>query len=488
MNDTLSNARVIRVDDDCMVVERNTDGRQFAFRGAAMHQLNQLHTASGIRPEEVDVDFLRALDGMGLTSGGVELPTTRWRLEGWSLSGPSRRVPRWLTPGSRYTRFLRSLPALLILSVMSIASVGALAAEFSGRIGILRSWRPSLWDIAIGLCVAYVVILLHELAHVSALAVFGAEARGIGVGVFLGAPTLYCDVSSLRGLSRRYQRVIVPLAGPAFQLIVSGLLFLLADIASTESLAGKLELGGVLAAAPALINLVPVFKLDGYVALTQLVGVENLNTKAVAFLRGSQRWTSVPLSVRVFAISSAFLAPCLFATSVGGLFGTLAPSSVGRWLWRAMLLILAAGVSTWIVKGFVHGKRRLVVVRMMASAIAFGVIVITCSTTSRVGFVSAAGDSVVFPVRASCGDLSGGFDVYAPSLLTSKIGHLELLNHAVIGDIEVSASLPLETHGRVNQRGCVARVHGPESHLGYVLGPWSPIGDLPDLLWGNIVN
>lgn len=125
-----------------------------------------------------------------------------------------------------------------------------------------------------------VSLLMHELGHASACVRYGAQAREIGVTIYLIFPAFYSDVSAAWGL-KRWQRVIVDLGGVFFQLVVAAL------YAGAYTLSGwePLKVALVLIAGSCLFMLNPVFKSDGYWVLADAMGVTNLGQQPLRILR-----------------------------------------------------------------------------------------------------------------------------------------------------------------------------------------------------------
>ncbi len=179
-------------------------------------------------------------------------------------------------------------------------------------------------------------MLMHELGHATACARYGVSARDIGFGLYLIFPVAYSDVSAAWTLTRR-QRVAVDLAGVYFQLLV-GLAYLTAyRLGGWE----VFHLASVLVFAVAPFVLMPIFKLDGYWFLADLLGVPNLYRqvpRVFHHIRDRVRrrstaalpWPSwVSIAVLVYgAFSVAFLA--LFGVRLAMTFGSLAASYPAR--------------------------------------------------------------------------------------------------------------------------------------------------------------
>jgi putative peptide zinc metalloprotease protein len=137
------------------------------------------------------------------------------------------------------------------------------------------------------------VTVMHELSHGLACKHFGGDVREIGVLlIFYAIPAFYCNVTDVYRLGRKQQRLWVIFAGIYFQLTVGalgGLIWLiakpqtrLADLGFLVFFAGTLNV---------FVNCNPLIKLDCYYALSQLLGVQNLQANSSAYVRSLvMRW------------------------------------------------------------------------------------------------------------------------------------------------------------------------------------------------------
>ncbi|PVV61183.1 hypothetical protein DD829_03175, partial [Chryseobacterium sp. HMWF035] len=70
----------------------------------------------------------------------------------------------------------------------------------------------------------FVILIIHELGHVTATQFFKQKTYSIGFGLYLIFPVFYADVTNIWALSK-YKRIVVNLAGIFFQSILGVLLF-----------------------------------------------------------------------------------------------------------------------------------------------------------------------------------------------------------------------------------------------------------------------
>jgi putative peptide zinc metalloprotease protein len=126
---------------------------------------------------------------------------------------------------------------------------------------------------------------LHEFGHAVTLIAYGGRPARLGVMLFYLAPAFFCDVTDGWRLARRRQRVNVALAGIAVQGTVAGA----AAVATLWVPAGTWHRGLLVLSAVSylscLLNLVPLVKLDGYLALMSHLDVPYLRDRAVTDAR-----------------------------------------------------------------------------------------------------------------------------------------------------------------------------------------------------------
>lgn len=236
------------------------------------------------------ITFLQRLDSLGLLErGGTEVThiaaqeTAYFRkrlFDPDSLLASLNRKLNWsMTRRSVIASF--ALMAIVGLGLLLRADeVAAYAAYTYREYGIVPL-------IALILSIA----VLHEFAHGLACKHFGGEVRDIGVlMIFRLIPAFYCNVSDLHRLSRRSERLWVIFAGIYLQLVTSAIAggiwllttpyTMIADLGFLTLVAGTLNL---------LVNCNPLIKLDGYYALSQLIGIDNLQRRSYDYVKGTIR-------------------------------------------------------------------------------------------------------------------------------------------------------------------------------------------------------
>src|SRR5262249_22614794 len=136
--------------------------------------------------------------------------------------------------------------------------------------------------------------LLHEIGHAAACLRLAGSVGGIGFGVFVMTPVLYCDVSDIHLLSRK-SKATIGIAGTVVDLVF---LATWALLAGDGLLASKAYLIGMLSV---LLNLLPFYRSDGYWVLSDLAGRRDLFEHGLRALRaGAVR----PLDAAVLGVTA----------------------------------------------------------------------------------------------------------------------------------------------------------------------------------------
>lgn len=138
---------------------------------------------------------------------------------------------------------------------------------------------------------------IHELGHGLTTVRHGCCVPTMGVAFMLAIPVLYTDTSDSWRLARRSQRLAIIFAGVAAELIVATLAILLWSFLA-EGLLRQIcfafaTTSIVLSIA---INLNPFMRYDGYFALSDYLGIPNLQSRSFAL--GSWRLREILFDLR----------------------------------------------------------------------------------------------------------------------------------------------------------------------------------------------
>lgn len=134
--------------------------------------------------------------------------------------------------------------------------------------------------------VMIILVLLkigHECCHAFVAKHYGLHVRSMGIVMILFWPILYTDTTDAWRLTSRRQRLHIALAGIAFELSVAAIALLAWSILPPglpQNLAFLIAFTSVIGTLA--INANPFMRFDGYYALMDLWGVDNLQPRALA--------------------------------------------------------------------------------------------------------------------------------------------------------------------------------------------------------------
>jgi putative peptide zinc metalloprotease protein len=291
---------------------------------------------------------------------------------------------RWVGPLARATAWLFARPvAAVTLPLVALAHLWIYGSdwiywsEWSERSPLaLSRLSPESYLAIVALIVGSMVV--HELGHAAAVARYGGEPGGIGVGLYLLMPTFYADVSQVWRLSRQ-RRMVVDAGGAYFQQLS------FAALALAAGLTGRPEAAAACRAIDlmVLVALNPIFRFDGYWLVADYLGIPKLHGVALRYplwrlrqrlgrpveplplppLRPAQRWvfSSYSLLATLFLAAALWLSARYLSSGYAGL-RTAVPSALqgAADAWRAgqplafaaavaaAFLLLALGLSGFV--------------------------------------------------------------------------------------------------------------------------------------------
>jgi putative peptide zinc metalloprotease protein len=218
---------------------------------------------------------------------------------------------------NKLSGFLLRLPLIPKVVVNKIASYLAIAYYKPVAFFLLAfivaataiAPRNDLWfsftetDLIWGYFFFFISLLFHELGHASACVRYGAKPSNIGLTIYLMFPAFYSDVTDAWRL-KRWQRVIVDFGGVFFELIVGAIYV----VCYTFTQWAGLKIAILAIASSCILYLNPVFKFDGYWALSDALGVTNLSREPERIFRhifskpSNKRLPWSPLMMSVLAL------------------------------------------------------------------------------------------------------------------------------------------------------------------------------------------
>ena len=234
------------------------------------------------------VRFLGKLDSLGLLAGGGSDDTVhshqpeRGLYIRFRLFNPDNLLG-WLDKTFGWALTRASIISSFVLMTLVALSMFSRVDELS----TYTSYLYREYGIALIIVIALTITALHEFAHGWACKHFGGDVREMGVLlIYYVFPAFYCNVTDIYRIGRRHERLWVIFAGIYWQLVVSAFAGLAWLIATPYTLLADLSLlvfiGG---SFNILINCNPLIKLDGYYALSQALGVVNLQGRSSDYAR-----------------------------------------------------------------------------------------------------------------------------------------------------------------------------------------------------------
>ncbi len=225
----------------------------------------------------------------------------------FSLPDPDRALDWMYRKG---VWLLYTEPAQLLSIVILIVGLGALIRAFEVSGMGVHAGTTTL----IAIAGVELQIVLHELAHAMTTKHFGREVHSAGIGWYLFLPVSFVDTSDM-WLEGRTQRMAAAAAGPYMNFVLSGAAGCLLLFAGHGTFAVTLAGFAVSGYFLGLINLNPLYELDGYYVLSDLLAVPNLRANALAYI-GTRVWRtpSRPISQRLRRIFIGYgLAAAVYA-------------------------------------------------------------------------------------------------------------------------------------------------------------------------------
>lgn len=173
--------------------------------------------------------------------------------------------------------FLLILPISFCIVLMHLYNI-----DFSLKITSVQ--HLSIWHIVIAYIIALITMIFHELGHSSAAYKHNVMPEEVGFGFYLIFPVFYADVTSVWKL-KRYQRIIVNLAGVYFQLIACSVFILGSWVLSEHFVVVNTILFYLISVNVYIIlySLFPFFRNDGYWLYSDFFNVPNLQEKAINY-------------------------------------------------------------------------------------------------------------------------------------------------------------------------------------------------------------
>lgn len=208
----------------------------------------------------------------------------------------------------------------------------ALILGVIGLVMVSRQWDTfthTFRDLfSLSAIVYYVLALIfvktaHELGHALVAKRYGCRVSSMGVAFLLMTPILYTDTTDAWRLRSRFQRLSIVTAGVKVEIYIACVATFLWSIVPDGSFRGVLFFIATTSwISSLLINISPFMRFDGYYALSDFLGMENLQPRS-------------------FLVGKWFLRERLFG------FGFLPPEPLNR---KKCALMVTYAWCTWLYR------------------------------------------------------------------------------------------------------------------------------------------
>ena len=128
------------------------------------------------------------------------------------------------------------------------------------------------------------LIFFHELGHAMACKHYGRRVRKAGLMFYFGMPAFFVDSTDMWLEERPFARTVVSIAGPAVNILISGLFCVIVAVIPESDFSLGLYQAAYLSYFLALLNLNPLLEYDGYYILMEWLEVPNLRRESLSFI------------------------------------------------------------------------------------------------------------------------------------------------------------------------------------------------------------
>ena len=291
-------------DGGCVLKDPRT-GTSYRFPSTA---LRLLQGADGKRGVAEILEFTSLADDLddaqiGQVQALFEKAASTGLLEGSESSQPvptpheggSKNPLLWRLlelPLERYSRVASLVASVLsgqgrlLALALGVAALSGLIDRWGDFLGMKQVfWHYAFWpETAVGILVT---VAWHECGHFAAAKRYGSRKASLGIGLFLLLPVAYVRIGDFRQIRSRKSRVTVALAGTYFDTFSVSITLLTWVFTDNFTKANQiaLVLSYFLLTRMALDS-IPFLRLDGYMALSELLGRPFLREDAcAAFMR-----------------------------------------------------------------------------------------------------------------------------------------------------------------------------------------------------------
>ena len=142
-------------------------------------------------------------------------------------------------------------------------------------------------NILIYLAASFFALLVHELSHAVAAKRNGANVAEIGIMLYVFQPFAYCTLCSMENISNFRKRAAVYAAGINSNLMLCGIVFLIAASSGNGSIGQHTITVALTNLVPILLNFIVFMKYDSYYLLSDLLGESRLRENTFSYLKSA---------------------------------------------------------------------------------------------------------------------------------------------------------------------------------------------------------
>jgi putative peptide zinc metalloprotease protein len=184
------------------------------------------------------------------------------------------------------------------------------------------------WQGAAAFAIAIAAVkTVHEFAHAYVAKALGNRVPTMGVALIFLFPVAFADVTDSWRMHSRRQRLLIALAGVLAELVIAGVALFVWSLSPPGIVRSVcFVLSSVTLLSTLLVNLNPAMRFDGYYVLSDLLGIDNLQSRAFA----ATRWI---LHRHVLGMAE----PCPEPNGPPRRLAVLALYALGAWAYRLLL-------------------------------------------------------------------------------------------------------------------------------------------------------
>ncbi len=197
---------------------------------------------------------------------------------------------RFLDRTVKYVRWLWSPPAVAVFSVLFAMTLWVFVEHFGPiwqeTLETYAFLKKPFWDAMQFFLIFTTIGYFHELAHAYATKIYGGEVHSIGLALMYFAPAFYCDTSDSILFESKWHRLWVTLAGIYIEGMMCAVATFLWVVSYPDTLVHELAYKTMLytGISTVFFNINPLIKIDGYWALTDMLGMPTLREDAFTYL------------------------------------------------------------------------------------------------------------------------------------------------------------------------------------------------------------